>query len=70
MIRVEGKSVSLNGGGRGYITTTPREDLSPDMFYDVDLTGKQLCYEVDLSEVGCSCNAGLYTSQMPGYGSN
>lgn len=31
------------------------------------LLGKSLAYQIDLSHVGCSCNAALYWVSMPGY---
>ena len=39
----------------------------PDMFWQTDLLGSHFAYDLDLSQVGCSCNAAAYFTQMPGY---
>ena len=36
-------------------------------YYQAKLLGQSLSYTIDLSEVGCSCNAALYLVSMPGF---
>lgn len=67
MITVSGRSVTLRGGGRAYIAKSADDQMNPDFFDDFDLKGSTVTYTVDLSQVGCSCNAAFYTSQMPGH---
>ena len=42
-------------------------DFEPGMYFDFPLLDHRLQYTVDLSKVGCSCNAALYFLKMPGY---
>jgi hypothetical protein len=35
-----------------------------------ELLGQTIKYSIDLSQVGCSCNAALFWNAMPGYGSD
>ncbi len=37
------------------------------MFWQVHLNDHHFCFDTDLSNVGCSCNATAYFSQMPSY---
>lgn len=41
--------------------------MGPDNYVNFPLLGKTLSYTIDLSAVGCSCNAALYWVSMPGY---
>lgn len=43
----------------------PEDDYNPDNYFYFDLVGKQITYDVTLDNVGCSCNAALYSVQMP-----
>ena len=67
----DGASVALAAGGRFYVSAepmpTPGEPLVPSSYWQAPLLGRELSYEVDLSGVGCSCNAALYLVSMPGH---
>lgn len=69
MIQVNGRSLSLNGGGRAYISAQDTDSFNPSMYKIFNLENKKVKYDVDLSGVGCSCNAAFYGVTMPGYGS-
>jgi len=69
-ISVHDNGVTLSGGGRFYFATKASGDFEPDMFWQVPLLGNHFSYEIDVSNVGCHCNAASYFVQMPGYGSN
>ena len=62
-----GSQLALTGGGRLYLAEDGSAGAGePDGYYQMQLLGKALSYTVDLSEVGCSCNAALYLVSMPG----
>ena len=59
---------TLRGGGRVYLAKYPTDNFhNPWMFWQVPLLGKHFSYEVDVSNVGCHCNAAAYFVQMPGH---
>ena len=66
-IQVNGSSVTLHGGGRAYLGDTDSDTFFPHSFYQVPLLGKSLSFDVDIKDVGCSCNGALYFVSMPGY---
>jgi cellulase len=43
------------------------DTLEPGNFKNFSLLGKTLSYDIDVSTVGCSCNAALYFVSMPGF---
>ena len=66
----DGGQVALNGGGRFYVANTRMPTpgaLVADSYWQAPLLGRELSYTVDLSGVGCSCNAALYFVSMPGH---
>ena len=67
-VSVANDTITLHGGGRVYLGQ--QDDLGPNSFYQVPLLGKRLTFDVDLSQVGCSCNGALYAVSMPAYNSN
>ena len=67
-IHVNTTSITLQGGGRVYIGDVPSDIITPESFYQINLLGKTLVFDVDLSNVGCSCNGALYLVNMPAYG--
>lgn len=74
-IRVSNNSITLIAGGRVYIGNSASNNLTPSSYYYFDLQddksqSKRLAFDVDLSQVGCSCNGALYLVSMPAYGSN
>merc|ERR1712046_148292 len=48
-----------------YLGRKCEADISPDAFLTWNLIGKTLSYHVDLSDVGCGCNAAFYFVTMP-----
>ena len=63
---VSGTELVLSGGGNVKLATTPTV-AEPSGYFQWKLLNKSLAYTVDLSRVGCSCNAALYLVSMPGY---
>jgi len=62
---------SLHGGGRVYFATESASDFSnPFMYWQTPLLGNHIAYTVDVSQVGCHCNAAFYFVQLPGYDSS
>lgn len=63
-----GRQLTLTGGGGLQLATTPTAgEGDPSGYYQWQVLGRALSYSVDLSDVGCSCNAALYLVSMPGY---
>jgi len=69
-VQMQGSSgFTLNGGGRVYFAVKPNEDFSdPGMYWQTPLDGYHFSYTLDLSNVGCHCNAAGYFIDMPGPG--
>lgn len=63
------RTLFMNWGNqtRGFLSTRAKDETTPDMFFNFTLLNKELSYDVDLSHVGCSCNAALFFVSMPGY---
>merc|ERR1712223_1290993 len=69
-VTVNGNGVTLSRGGRIYLAQDAVEDFSnPNMYWQTPLLGNSFSFDVDLSRVGCHCNAAAYFIQMPGYNS-
>jgi hypothetical protein len=63
-----GRKLTLTGGGGLQLGATATAGVGePSGYYQWMLLGNALSYTVDLSNVGCSCNAALYFVSMPGY---
>ena len=57
----------LHGGGGVYLATTEADIGSdPFMYWQTDLADNVWSYDVDVSNVGCKCNAAMYWVNMPG----
>ncbi len=69
-VKVSMSNITLRGGGRVYLADSSSDEITAGSFYHVDLLGKRLTYTVDLSHVGCSCNAALYALAMPAHDSS
>jgi len=70
LFRTDGdRTLTVNWGGetRGFLATRETDEYSPDMFFNFSLINKVLSYDVDMSKVGCSCNAALFFVTMPGF---
>jgi len=69
LVKVSGASLNMSHGPRVYIAGTCVNAFESTMFKEFYLLGKTLSYDVDLSQVGCACNAALYLVAMPAYNS-
>jgi len=67
-IQMNSNGFTLNGGGRIYLASNPTDGWDPNMFWQTPLNGKHFSYTLDLSRVGCHCNAAGYFIDMPGPG--
>jgi hypothetical protein len=66
-INANGNGFSLNGGGRVYFATEPMDtfDDNSDKFWSIPLLDNRFSYKLDVSDVGCHCNAAAYFVRMP-----
>jgi len=71
-VTTDGSRVEMRWGGevRAFVTLEALEEMPPGNYYNFTLFNKELSYDVDLSLVGCSCNAALFFTSMPGYSKN
>jgi len=69
LFRTDDRTLMMNWGGetRGFLAGRETDDYSSSMWFNFTLLDKELSYDVDLSKVGCSCNAALFFVSMPGY---
>jgi len=56
---------TLHGDSRLYFVNDSDSNFRPDGFWQVALLGKHFSFTVDLSNVGCHCNAAAYFINMP-----
>jgi len=63
-IKINGDSLTLGHGPRVYFGYQCQRTITPGVFLKWNLVGQQLSYTVDLSNVGCACNAALYFVSM------
>jgi hypothetical protein len=61
-----GNNISLTHNTRAYFANKCVNNFASDMFTWFHLLGKTIQFTVDLSNVGCGCNAALYLVSMPG----
>jgi len=69
-VKVSPNNITLSGGGRVYLADSNLDAITAESFYHVPLLGRRLTYTVDMSRVGCSCNAALYALAMPAHNSS
>lgn len=69
LFRTRDRTLMMSWGGetRGFLATRETDDYMPSMWFNFTLLNKELSYDVDLSKVGCGCNAALFFASMPGY---
>ena len=60
-----GTKLTLLHGSRAYLGSTCVDNFEPDSFAQLDLMGRVLSFETDLSRVSCGCNAAFYLVSMP-----
>merc|ERR1719383_716267 len=65
-IQMNDNGFTLNGGGRIYFASNPSDSFGPDVFWQTPLKNQHFAYTIDLSNVGCHCNAAGYFIGMPG----
>jgi hypothetical protein len=68
----DGSAITMKWGGetRAFVVKQAMDDMPLENYHDFVLLNRELSYDVDLGTVGCSCNAALFFSSMPGYGMN
>lgn len=68
----DGSSITMRWGGevRAFVIETRMADMSASNYHNFTLLGRELSYDIDLSKVGCSCNAALFFVSSVGYGKN
>ena len=67
-MQVHDNGFTLKGNTRIYFATRP--DIGdPYIYWQTPLLGKRFSYEIDVSNVGCSCNADAYFANLPGHNS-
>lgn len=60
-----GTSMSVSHNARAYVAQSCDGSFNPNTFKKVYLLGKTISVTVDLSSVGCGCNAAFYLVSMP-----
>merc|ERR1711936_871281 len=63
---VSGNGFTLNGNSRMYFASRPTDGFEADAYWQIPLMDKEFSYSVDVSNVGCHCNAAAYFIDMPG----
>merc|ERR1712088_289618 len=64
-IQMHDNGFTMNGNSRLYFCSSPTDGWSPDMYWQTPLNNKHFAYTLDLSNVGCHCNAAAYFINMP-----
>jgi len=65
-VQVNGNGFTLNGNSRMYFASRPTDGFDADAYWQIPLMNKEFSYDVDVSNVGCHCNAAAYFIDMPG----
>merc|ERR1711970_1325357 len=65
-IWVGDNAFTLNGNSRMYFASYGADDYDPGAFWQTPLNNKVFSYSIDVSNVGCHCNAAAYFINMPG----
>jgi hypothetical protein len=65
-IQMHDNGFTMNGNSRLYFCSSATDGWSPDMYWQTPLNNKHFAYTLDLSNVGCHCNAAAYFINMPG----
>ena len=68
-LTMNANGITLHGGGGFHFATQPNDGWDPNMFWQIPLDNKHFSYKIDVSNVGCHCNAATYFVKMPS-GSN
>jgi len=65
-IQMHDNGFTMNGNTRLYFASRCDDGWNPDMYWQTPLMDKHFAYTLDLSNVGCHCNAAAYFINMPG----
>merc|ERR1711992_219859 len=65
-VQVQGNGFTLYGNSRMYFASRPTDGFDADAYWQIPLMNKEFSYDVDVSNVGCHCNAAAYFIDMPG----
>jgi len=65
-VQVQGNGFTLYGNSRMYFASRPTDGFDADAYWQIPLNNKMFSYSVDVSNVGCHCNAAAYFIDMPG----
>jgi len=68
-IQILDNGFSMSDNTRLYLGSEASDVFAPDNYWQAPLTDKHFSYTVDLSRVGCGCNAAAYFVSMPGLAS-
>ena len=69
-VSVNGDSLSLSHNAGASIAKSASDGYTSDMYQEYILANKTFTFTVDLSSIGCSCDAAITVVSMPGYDSN
>jgi len=65
-----GVTMTWGGECRHFLAKEATNEMVPGVYYHMPLLGMELSFDVDISNVDCSCNSALFFTGMPGYGQN
>merc|ERR1712066_30466 len=65
-ISIQNNGFTMRGNSRLYFASRCENGWVSDMYAQLPLNNKHFAYTLDLSNVGCHCNAAAYFVKMPG----
>jgi len=65
-IQMHDNGFTMNGNSRLYFCNRAVDGWDPNAYWQTPLNNKHFAYTLDLSNVGCHCNAAAYFINMPG----
>merc|ERR1711900_68213 len=65
-IQMHDNGFTMNGNSRLYFCNRAVDNWDPNAYWQTPLNNKHFAYTLDLSNVGCHCNAAAYFINMPG----
>jgi len=65
-----GNTLTIPHNLRAYLANQCATDFSEGVFKSYNFLDRSIQFTLDLSQVGCACNAAVYLVSMPGYKSN
>jgi len=68
LYRPNGRDLELSHGGetRGFLAFEAKDEMTQDNYYNFTFFNTELSYDINMAAVGCSCNAALFFTSMPG----